>query len=652
MPHSVELLPDVSSSSSPPATAELEAPSWKRHFQWLKLALVLVLLSFATYQKVWHAGFIWDDDAHVTKNAVIVGPLGVLDIWTSAAARICPLVLTSFWAEYHAFGLDPQPYHLVNVLVHALSAVVLWRVLVQLRAPGAWLGAALWAFHPVQVETVAWITELKNTQSCFFFLLSILYFIKYLQAGQHDLAERPRSGKYYGISVVFAALAMTSKSSAVVLPLVLALFAWWVQGGWRWRMSLRLIPFFIFSAMASLLSIWTQHLEGANEGLLIRTPLERLLTAGAVFWFYLGKLAWPHPLIFVYPRWELNTKDWMWYLPTLSALLVFGLLWWKRATWRSVFLTYVYFGVTLLPVLGILDHFFLRYSFVGDHFQYLASMGPLALLGVGMATAFQKLRLSSASQRLITGLLIVPMALHSWQRTAVYQSNTTLWQDTLEQNPNCYMAYNNLGNEEFARGEVNEAIDDWNKSIELWPENSDGLGNLGAAYLCIPGKLEEAIKYCQMAIKLSPQSFKARVNLGNAFYRKGQIKDALDQYREALHIAPRDFGALNNTAWILATSPDPKLRNGAEAMDLGKRAYALVGERPTLLRTLAAAHAATGDLAGANELANRALRINAGRNAPLAMGLRNDMLNYQPSRPTTEHVKLPNDGLPTAPAAQ
>ncbi len=208
-------------------------------------ALVLLAAVFLAYTPVWRAGFIWDDDMHVTANPVIVGPLGLKEIWTTNHARICPLALTTFWFEHALWGLAPLPYHLVNVLVHGLGAVVLWRVLRQLQIPGAWFGAALWALHPVQVETVAWITELKNTQSCLFYLLSILFFVKWLRAGK-------TGGNWpYALTLLFAAMAMASKSSTVILPLVLCLCAWWVEGRWQWRRLIAIAPIFLMSVAAA-----------------------------------------------------------------------------------------------------------------------------------------------------------------------------------------------------------------------------------------------------------------------------------------------------------------------------------------------------------------------------------------------------------------
>ncbi len=357
--------------------------SWSdRDWLW---GLILVLAVILVYQPVWYAGFIWDDDVHVTANPCIVGPLGLKEIWTTSAADICPLTLTTFWVEHALWGLAPLPYHLVNVLLHGACAVVLWRVLRSLQVPGAWLGAALWALHPVQVESVAWITEMKNTQSGLFFLLSILFFVRWLRA--RDLDGRTGGGWNYALTLLFAALAMASKSSTVILPVVLCLCAWWMEGRWQWRNLARVAPIFLMSIAASAVSIWTQRLQLATDTdpQWVRTWPERLVTAGDAVWFYLGKLLWPHPLITIYPRWQIDAGQWVSYLPLLAVIIVLFILWLKRESWsRPWFFVFAYFLVALLPVLGLVDNSIFRYSLVVDHFQYLASMGPLALAGAGL----------------------------------------------------------------------------------------------------------------------------------------------------------------------------------------------------------------------------------------------------------------------------
>jgi hypothetical protein len=282
------------------------------------LGLVVVLV----YLPVWNAGFIWDDPLVVTANPVIVGPLGLGDIWTTRLADICPFTLTTFWLEHALWGLAPAPYHVVNILFHAGGAIVLWRVLRRLLVPGAWLGAALWALHPLQVQSAAWIAEMKNTESGLFFLLAILFFLRWRKARE----SRTRSGGEYALTLLFAALALASKSSTVILPVVLGLSAWWTEGRWRWRNLVNVALIFAMAVIAGLVSLWTQGLQlaaGADPQWARSWP-ERIADAGDAVWFYLGKLIWPHPLIFMYPRWQIDASRWTSYLPLLAVIVVLG----------------------------------------------------------------------------------------------------------------------------------------------------------------------------------------------------------------------------------------------------------------------------------------------------------------------------------------
>jgi len=315
------------------ACAEAPAPQTpsglSRDWLW---GLTLLLAVILTYSPVWWAGYVWDDDNHLTANPCIVGPQGLKEIWTTKAASICPLVLTTFWVEHKLWGLNPLPYHLVNVLLHGLDAIVLWRVLRSLRIPGAWLGAALWALHPLQVESVAWITEMKNTQSCLFYLLTIFFFVRWLRS--KETVERNDWDWSYGLTLLCAALAMVSKFSTVVLPLVLCLCAWWIVGRWQWRNLIRLAPIFVMSVVASGVTFWLGEVQPAGPGEeLLRSWPERIATAGDALWFYVSKLIWPHPLMTIYPRWQIDASQWLSYLPTLAMIPLLIILWAKRETW-------------------------------------------------------------------------------------------------------------------------------------------------------------------------------------------------------------------------------------------------------------------------------------------------------------------------------
>ena len=503
------------------------------------LGLVLIVAVALVYQGVWGAGYIWDDDAVLTENHVIVGPLGLKEIWTTSAADICPLTLTTFWLEHKLWALAPLPYHLVNVAMHAACAVALWRVLLSLRVPGAWLGAALWALHPVEVESVAWVSEMKNTQSCLFFLLSILFFVRWLKA--RDSKTRIGGDWSYAFMLLFAAMAIASKSSTVILPVVLCLCAWWMEGRWQWQNLKKVGPIFLMSLVAGVVSIWTQKLQLATETdqEWVQSWLQRVATAGDAVWFYLGKLIWPQPLMIVYPRWRIDAAQWTSYLPLLAVVIVLFILWLKRDSWlRPWFFVFAYFLVALLPALGLIDNFIFRYSLVFDHFQYLASMGPLALLGAGLARLANFIipkRALLQSSLCAGGVLI--LGLLSWNRAWVFESEKVLWTDELAKNPNCWAGHYNLGLALVLKGRVDEAIVQFHKALEIDPRNSNAHDNLGSA-LVQKGEGDEAIEEYQKALQDNPDNFEAHNNLGHAFLKRKELDAAIVQFQQAVRLNP------------------------------------------------------------------------------------------------------------------
>jgi tetratricopeptide (TPR) repeat protein len=343
----------------------------------------------------------------------------------------------------------------------------------------------------------------------------------------------------YGLMLFFAALAMASKSSTVILPIVLCLCAWWVEGRWHRRNLVRVAPVFLMTVAASALSVWTQHLEGANDLSSVRSGPERLVTAGRVVWFYLGKLAWPHPLIFIYPRWEIDAGRWLSYLPLAALMLALLVLWRRRASWgRPYFFALAYFLAALLPVLGLVDHYFLRYSFVGDHFQYLASMGPLALAGTGITTAFGFLKKAPRwLEPSFGGVLLLSLGVLTWRQCWMYQDEETLWRTTIARNPGCLMAYNNLGNVLQARGRISEAVEQYEAAISLNPDDAEARNNLGNALLQT-GQLPEAMEQYEQALRIRPDYAAAHNNLGDTLLRTGRIPEAIDQYQQASRFNP------------------------------------------------------------------------------------------------------------------
>lgn len=573
-------MPNPLEKKSPPAGARSD---------WV-LGLLLVFAIILVYQPVWAARYVWDDDLVLTANPVIIGPLGLREIWTTNAADICPLTLTTFWVEHALWGLAPRPYHLVNVFLHAASAVVLWRVLRGLLVPGAWLGAALWALHPVQVESVAWVAEMKNTESALFYLLTIFFFVRWLRPGTEG--ESAGRGWNYALTILFSVLALTAKSSTVILPGVLCLCAWWIEGRWRWRNLARVAPIFFLAVVAAALSLWTQHLQLniATDPQYARAWPERIAASGDAVWFYLGKLFWPHPLLAIYPRWVIDPSQWNSYVRLVATMLVLAIFWLKREAWsRAWFFASAYFLLALLPVLGFAENYIFRYSLVFDHFQYLASIGPLALAGAGI-DRWRHL-LSSDQRWLKTSLLAAPLlvlALLSWSRTWAYQNEETLWTDTLAKNPSAWIAHDNLGNVLLQNGNVVGAMNEFEKALALNPNYDLAYFSLGNGLIQL-GHVDEAVAAYQKALAINPNLAKAHSNLGNIFLQRGQLDDAISEYEQATKIEPYYPQAHNNLGYALFQ----KGRVG-EAIIEYQKALALKPDYAQARQNLAAALARKG----------------------------------------------------------
>ncbi len=501
--------------------------------------LLLIILALAAYSPATRCGFIWDDDDHITANPVIVGPLGLKEIWTTTHARICPLVQTVWLMEHKFWGLDPQPYHLVNILMHAAAALVLWRVLLQMKVPGAWLGAAIWMLHPVQVESAAWITEMKNTQCAFFFLLSILFYSK-------SRSQQAPSSWHYILTLLFGAMAIASKSAAMVLPLVLVLCGWWMDGRWRWRRSLiQMGPLFLLSALSGLMSVWSRNVEGSGEGQKWALDwLLRLPVAGKALWFYLGKLIWPQPLVMIYPRWELNAANPLIWLPAVAAALLTILLWRNRSgrSGRAFFMAWSCFVIGLLPVLGLLTHGFLKFSFVADHFQYLACVAPLALIGAGISQFLDRFNDQNPwIKPSLCALLLTTLGALTWRQCHIYQNEETLWTATLKNNPACWVGHNNLGAYIMSRPghetRYDEAAAHYLKAIEIKPDCDRAFLNLGIL-LREKGQFNEAITALQKALDINPRLAQAHLNMALCYEQTGRMEDARSHFQKTVELNP------------------------------------------------------------------------------------------------------------------
>ncbi len=533
---------------------------------WL-LGLSLVVLVLLAYVRVWQAGFIWDDDLHLTRNPSIVGTLGFKSIWLTSAATYYPLTLTTFWIEHALWGLAPMPYHLVNVLQHAASGVLLWLVLKRLGVRGAWLGAALWTLHPVQVESVAWITEMKNTQSCLFYLLSILFFVEWLQRPHKTSPMSVR----YAVALICAVLAILSKSSTVMLPLALMLCTWWLNRRLTVRDIVALAPFFLISAAASAWTIWEQKFHsGASGGEWTLSWGQRAIVAGLDIWFYIGKLLWPHPLVFQYPRWEIDAGRTSLYLPLVAAIALFVILWLRRnASAGAAFFAYSYFIALLFPVLGFFDVYYFRYSFVGDHFQYLASIGPLAAAGAGLTTVFGLFKAEKSISRLAGCGLILLLGFLTWRQTRIYRDPESLWQATIAHNERSWFAHTNLGAHFLESGRIEDASSHLQTAVELNPGVVETHNGVAAAYLRA-NRSADAAEHSREALKIDPKNAEAHGNLGTAYLQMNRVSEAIEHLQTSVQIDPGYVEAFSNLGFALARTGrlEEAVRNVEQAVKL------------------------------------------------------------------------------------
>jgi tetratricopeptide (TPR) repeat protein len=566
-------------------------------------SLVLLLVTVLAYRHAWAAGYIWDDDVYVTQNKLLTAPDGLRRIWFSfdSPSQYFPLVYTTFRLEYALWGLNQAGYHWVNIILHAANAVLVWRLLVALRVPGALLAAALFALHPVHVESVAWITERKNVLMGLFFLLSLVAWVRFVES------EAKQKGKYYALTLLFYVLALFSKTTACTLPAALLLILWLKKAPITLRRVAQIAPFVVLGIVMGLVTIWWERHHQGTQGELFAIGLpERFLVAGRALWFYLGKLFWPLDLAFSYPRWTIsaaNPLDYVWLLAT--AALAAGIYLARRRLGRGPEVALLYFAATLSPMLGFIMLYTFRYSFVADHYQYLASIGPLALAAAGLTLGGKFLgRQRMILEPALGTALLAALGFLTWQQCKMYLDSDTLWWTTIAKNPKSWMAYNNIAISLLQKGKTDEAIAHYNKALELDPNYGEGHYNLANALLRL-GRTDEAVAHYEKALEIYPNNIPARYNLASVFVQSGRVEEGIAHYRKALELNPRNAAAHNNLGATLL-----RLGRVAEAATHYRQALALDPNNAQANYNLANTLVQEGRLDEAIKHYQRALQIN------------------------------------------
>ena len=508
---------------------------------WL-VGLVLLVATLVTYRSVWHAGFIWDDDGHVTRADL--RPLGGLwRIWfePGATQQYYPLLHSAFWLEYRLWAGSALGYHLANLVLHAAAAFLLYRLLRRLSVPGALLGASAFALHPVCAESVAWISEQKNTLSAVFCLAAALVYLRYVREGRT---------RWYVLGIGLFVMALAAKSVAATLPAALLVVLWWKRGRLSWKgVAMPLLPWLCVGAAAGAVTAWMERTYiGASGAAFSLSLADRVLVAGRALWFYLGKVLWPANLVFIYPRWTVDARaGWQYLFPAAAAAALaalFALRGWMRGPLAAALL----FAGTLFPALGFIDVYPFVYSYVADHFQSLAAAVAISAAAAALAIAAARLpgnwRFSAtvAAAGIVAGL--------SWltaRQCAMYADAETLWRTTIARNPGCWMAYENLGGVFLGEGRVGEAEKQFQGALEINPRDVGALNELGVAMLR-EGRVDEAVGQLRRALEMAPNRAETRINLGAALLRRQQPGEAAGQFQQALKIEPNNALIRKNLA--------------------------------------------------------------------------------------------------------
>ncbi len=621
-------------------------------------AIVLALAVVTVYLPIFSAGFVWDDDFNVTGNPLLRDGAGLAPIWSERPEnhQYYPLTHTTFWIERRLWGNWAPGFHATNLALHAASAVLVWTLLRRLLIPGAWLAAAMFAVHPLNVESVAWITERKNVLSCFLGLITVVVYLRF--AGLPATARRRRALTYVGALIAFAA-ALTAKTAIAPLPAVmLVLETWRVERG-RWRDLLPLAPFFLLAIGFGIVTLW---IEVGHLGAGIDWDLSfagRWIVAGRAAWFYGVKLVWPSGLAFFYPRWEIDPGVLMQYISPLTALAVPGLCWLaRRRIGAGPLVAVASYALLLAPALGFVDVYFFTHAYVQDHFQYYASIPLLALVAATLTRALDRGPAGPATRRVPSIVKAVPSLLMlvalgsvAWHRVQAFESWETLFRDSLATNPRSWGAQHNLGNWLYVEGRGAEGLAHLQEAVRLYEElipavpaspdlaRAQNLRLVGLRYstsgaLLQVGRLAEAAAECkamlavapdsarvfhrlaeiylrqkryddavrqlEQAVGLEPDSAELRADLARARFVVGRVEEALQDLDESLRLRPGYFLAQHRRGLVLVSSGRP-----SEAVQAFEAAIA---DNPLFIeayRGLAQAARATGDEARASEAMRR-----------------------------------------------
>lgn len=545
------------------------------------MGALLLLAAFLAYRPAASGGFIWDDDEYVSENPAVQEPSGLPEIWLHPphSPQYYPMVFTTFWMQAQ-LGSGSGGFHEISILLHATSAILLWRILLRLKVPGAFLASLIFAVHPVMVESVAWITERKNTLSLVFYLASLYAYLRFVRIDEAEKNGEQRSG-WYSAALVLFGFALLSKTVTASLPAAILLILWWTRGRIRIKQVLLLLPFFALGIAGSFVTSYMEHSignVGATGPEWNYSFAQRVLIAGRAVWFYAAKLVWPAKLTFVYPKWNVDPGAfWQWIFP-VALLIVIGVLFFlRRRIGRGPLVAVLLFVGTLVPALGFINVYPMRYTFVADHYQYHASIALIVLFAAGAAFLHRKkfARQTPWLEPALGTVVILLLFILTLRQATIYKTRLALWSDTTEKNPGSWMAWINLGDAyalntppdiqkatqyyekslalapnvadpHYEMGLVYDSRNDYpnaeaqfRRAVEIEPKHANALDMLGQC-LIKEGRVEEGIKAYHAALAANPRHNRAHFNLAMALRDQGHLDEAAIEFSKAAEINPRD----------------------------------------------------------------------------------------------------------------
>lgn len=533
--------------------------------------LLIAAAVFLAYWPSIQGQFLLDDDLLLTDNQLVKASDGLHRIWfTREPVDYWPVTNSVFWIEWRLFGMNPTGYHVTNLLLHTANCLLIWLLMRRLAIPGGFLAGLFFALHPVNVESVAWISELKNVLSMCLLLVALVWFVRSLQrdgpvrAG----ADRKRfspvqvgtshqrpwyANPWYWLSLGAFTFAMLAKGSVATGPGMLLLIVWWQRGRIRWSDVWSTVPFFAIAALLTLVNIWFQARDW-GEGVRQITWLQRWLGAGGVVWFYLLTALMPINLQFIYPQWHIDPSSLLWWLPLIAAVAVTAFLLffcWRRPNnqlARGLFFAWALYGLALAPVMGFADIGFMRQSLVANHFIYIALVPVLgAVAGFWTAAELSRSRLWRIGLLVPALVAVCICAIMTHQRAYAYSNALSFYEEMVRKNPESYLAQNNLAVELSKSNRYDLAMDHWREALRINPDSAESYNGLGIAYMK-QGHLSEATELFQKAVKASRYFAEAHFNLGTALRDAGRSSEAIQEFETAVRLKPSYYEALNNLA--------------------------------------------------------------------------------------------------------